>query len=130
MNSLVMPIFFAVFVYLVFENYRLKNKYTSSLSELLKARMDNNVKDGLIKEASKFLDKGKQDASEVQEHFIKFLSDSRDSAFVYIENTQKSIFDYINNVEQYILDTKNDILISELEKIKKILPDDYGKMDI
>ena len=121
--------FSLVFFFLVFENLRLKNKYIGALSDLLKSRMDNNIKDKMIKENVFGKPVEKTDEDEAKEHFIKFLSDSRDAAFLYIENVQKGIYDYINTVEPYIFSLENDVLTKELDKIKKLLPDDYGTMD-
>jgi hypothetical protein len=121
--------FSSVFFFLVFENLRLKNKHIATLSELLKSKMDNNIKDGLIKDGPLLNPLKKNDEDETKEHFIKFLSDSRDAAFLYIEDVQKGIYDYINTVEPYIFNLESDILSKELEKIKKLIPDDYGTMD-
>ena len=128
-DILILLFFSLVFFFLVFENLRLKNKYIKALSELLKSRIDNNIKDTFIKDQEIFKSPQKNDDDEAREHFIKFLSDSRDDAFKYIEDTQKSIFEYINSVEPYIYALDHEILSKELDKIKKILPDDYGTID-
>lgn len=128
-DIIILLFFCTVFFFLVFENLRLKNKHLSVLSELLKSRMDNNIKDSFIKDRSLFNDPKKTDEDEAREHFIKFLSDSRDSAFIYIEDVQKALYEYINAAEPYITSLENDILAKKFENIKKLIPEDYGKID-
>lgn len=124
-DVLILLIFSLAFFFLVFENLRLKNKYTQALTDLLKSRMDNNI----LKEGASVVSKIKTEKDPSEEHFIKFLSDSRDSAFSYIESVQKEIFNYINTVESQVNQTNNEVLIKELLKIKKLLPDDYGTIE-
>lgn len=124
-DILILLIFSLAFFFLVFENLRLKNKHTQALTDLLKSRMDNNI----LKEGASAVSKIKIEKDPSEEHFIKFLSDSRDSAFSYIESVQKEIFNYINAVESQVNQTNNEILIKELLKIKALLPDDYGTIE-
>ena len=71
-----------------------------------------------------------------QESFIKFLSDSRDSAFDYIEEVQSGISDFVSEVDPLInyFDEYGDIMgmipnydgmkkmSIEFKKLKKLLP--------
>jgi hypothetical protein len=73
-----------------------------------------------------------------QESFIKFLSDSRDSAFDYIEEVQSGISDFVLEVDPLInyFDEYGDVMgmvpnydnmkkISvEFKKLKKLLPEE------
>lgn len=69
----------------------------------------------------------KNETDETQEHFIKFLSDSRDVAFNYIEETMAIINDIILYCEQQIEQPKLADLYSNaklkfiLEKLKPIV---------
>ena len=73
------------------------------------------------------LDLIKNETDETQEHFIKFLSDSRDVAFNYIETSMIAINDIILYCEQQIEQPKLADLYSDaklkfiLEKLKPIV---------
>lgn len=85
--------------------------------------------------------KTKLDNDAHQESFIKFLSDSRDSAFEYIEEVQKGLSGFIDKVDSEILYFKEygDIMAMEpnyksLQKISvayeeliKLMPKDIGE---
>jgi len=84
------------------------------------------------------LSKNKLDNDAHQESFIKFLSDSRDSAFEYIEEVQSGINEFVSEVDPLIsyFDEYGDIMsmspnydnmkkISvEFKKLKKLLPEE------
>jgi predicted nucleotide-binding protein (sugar kinase/HSP70/actin superfamily) len=80
--------------------------------------------------------KTKLDNDAHQESFIKFLSDSRDSAFDYIQEVQSGISDFVSEVDPVInyFDEYGDIMgmipnydgmkkmSVEFKKLKKLLP--------
>lgn len=82
--------------------------------------------------------KTKLDNNAHQESFIKFLSDSRDSAFEYIEEVQTGIGDFVSEVDPLInyFDEYGDIMgmipnydgmkkmSVEFKKLKKLLPEE------
>jgi hypothetical protein len=82
--------------------------------------------------------KTKLDNDAHQESFIKFLSDSRDSAFNYIEEVQSGISDFVSEVDPLIsyFDEYGDIMgmipnydgmkkmSVEFKKLKKLLPEE------
>ena len=83
----------------------------------------------------------KTDQEKANEDFLKFVSDSRDWAYSYIESVQEEINNFITLVgpdidylESYrppiISDDATNRLIVGYKKIKGLLPDDYGKIDI
>jgi predicted RNA-binding protein with EMAP domain len=109
--------------------------------------LKNNVKKlsvAYLKIENLMSSKTKLDNDAHQESFIKFLSDSRDSAFDYIEEVQSGISDFVLQVDPLInyFDEYGDIMgmvpnydgmkkISvEFKKLKKLLPDEHGKIDI
>ena len=76
------------------------------------------------------------------ENFVKFLSDSRDSAFEYIEDVQSTIKEFVDVVEPEMsyfdkygivgsayphYDSMKKISES-YKKLKTVLPEDYGKI--
>ena len=82
--------------------------------------------------------KSKLDDDDHKESFIKFLSDSRDSAFQYIEEVQTGIGDFVSEVDPLInyFDEYGDIMgmipnydgmkkmSVEFKKLKKLLPEE------
>lgn len=82
--------------------------------------------------------KSKLDDDAHKESFIKFLSDSRDSAFEYIEEVQSGISDFVSEVDPLInyFDEYGDIMgmipnydgmkkmSIEFKKLKKLLPEE------
>lgn len=84
------------------------------------------------------LSNDKSDNNVHQESFIKFLSDSRDSAFDYIEEVQSKISDFVSEVDPLInyFDEYGDIMgmipnydgmkkmSIEFKKLKKLLPEE------
>lgn len=104
-------------------------------------RLKNNIKNlatAYSKIESLMASKNKLDNDSHQESFIKFLSDSRDSAFEYIEQVQSGINDFVSEVDPLInyFDEYGDIMgmnpnydgmkkISlEFKKLKKLLPEE------
>jgi hypothetical protein len=75
----------------------------SFLALYIKTRkLKNNVKNlaaAYLKIENLMLSKTKLDNDAHQESFIKFLSDSRDSAFEYIEEVQKGISKFVADVD-------------------------------
>lgn len=85
----------------------------------------------------------KTDQEESNEAFLKFVSDSRDWAYAYIEDVQKSLNEFITNIEPEILyfDEYSDLMAAEpnynsmkkisgaYKELKKLLPEEYGKID-
>jgi predicted nucleotide-binding protein (sugar kinase/HSP70/actin superfamily) len=82
--------------------------------------------------------KTKLDNDAHQESFIKFLSDSRDSAFEYIEEVQSGINEFVSEVDPLItyFDEYGDVMAMapnydnmkkisvEFKKLKKLLPEE------
>ena len=79
------------------------------------------------------LDLIKNETDETQEHFIKFLSDSREVAFNYIETSMIVVNDIILYCEQQIDQPKLADLYSDaklkfiLQKLKVLVESEHGK---
>jgi hypothetical protein len=85
----------------------------------------------------------KTDKEQFNEDFLKFVSDSRDWAYTYIENVQESLNKFISDIEPEISYFKEygDVgsmapnyysmkkITGAYEELKKLLPEDYGKID-
>lgn len=85
----------------------------------------------------------KTEKEQFSEDFLKFISDSRDWAYTYIEDVQASLDKFITGIEPEILffDQYGDLMSAEpnynsmkkissaYKELKKLLPEDYGKID-
>jgi hypothetical protein len=88
-------------------------------------------------------DQLKTEKEQFNEDFLKFISDSRDWAYTYIEDVQASLDRFITEIEPEILffDQYGDLMSAEpnynsmkkisgaYKELKKLLPEDYGKID-
>jgi hypothetical protein len=133
-------IFIVFFFILIFRNIALSIKLSSTIKELLQSRIDRNILAEKLFEASARNLMKEDDGSEA---FLKFISDSRDWAYEYIEGVQESLDSFINDVEPELIrfDAYGDIMSAEpnynsmkkisasVKELKKLLPDDYGKID-
>ena len=85
----------------------------------------------------------KTDKEQADEAFLKFVSDSRDWAYQYIDNAQESINKFITDIEPEIAYFDEYGIASSAyphyhsmkkisgayKELKKLLPEDYGKID-
>ena len=86
----------------------------------------------------------KTDKEQADEAFLKFVSDSRDWAYQYIDNAQESINKFITDIEPEIAYFDEYGIASSAyphyhsmkkisgayKELKKLLPEDYGKIGI
>lgn len=86
----------------------------------------------------------KTDKEKANEDFLKFVSDSRDLAYEYIESVQAGLQKFIDEIEPQIdyydkygaaiegMVSPHDFALkkisSEFKQLKKLLPEDYGKI--
>ena len=89
-------------------------------------------------------DESKTDKEKSNEDFLKFVSDSRDWAYQYIDDVQASLNKFINDIEPEIsyFDEYGVVgssyphyysmkkISGAYKELKKLLPEDYGKIDI
>jgi hypothetical protein len=85
----------------------------------------------------------KTDKDKANEDFLKFISDSRDWAYTYIDEVQATLSKFITDIEPEINYFKEygDLasmspnyysmkkIAGAYEELKKLLPEDYGKID-
>jgi hypothetical protein len=85
----------------------------------------------------------KTDKEKANEDFLKFISDSRDWAYTYIDEVQASLNKFITDIEPEInyFNEYGDLgsmspnyysmnkISGAYEELKKLLPEDYGKID-
>jgi hypothetical protein len=85
----------------------------------------------------------KTDKDQSNEDFLKFVSDSRDWAYQYIEEVQKGLDNFITDIEPEIsyFDEYGVVgsayphyhsmkkISGAYKELKKLLPEDYGRID-
>lgn len=137
---LVFFIFTIFFVIVLFNNMRLNIKISSITERLLQSEINKNVLSTKLVEAYSS-DLIKKDES--SEAFLKFISDSRDVAYKHIEDTQFVLDKFIKDIEPEILyfDEYGVVGIDHshyhsmkkisraYKELKKLLPEEYGKID-
>lgn len=88
-------------------------------------------------------DENKTDQEQSNEAFLKFVSDSRDWAYQYIDDVQASLNKFITDIEPEIsyFDEYGVVgsayphyhsmkkISGAYKELKKLLPEDYGKID-
>lgn len=132
-------VFIFLFIYLVFNNAKLKMSNLKLLTKNLQLIMDNNI---LSQKLQEELVKQKDESIENSEGFLNFISQSRDWAFSYIENVQSVINKFINDVKPHIdhFDKVGEAMwtphsdqmkniSNAFKELIAIVPDDYGKID-
>lgn len=106
-----------------------KTLITKTLQTLLLQRLNNST--------------NKTDKDTADEAFLKFVSDSRDWAYQYIDEAQQGINNFITDIEpeinyfdEYGVESAAQSHYHSMKKIsgaykelKKLLPEDYGKID-
>ncbi len=135
---------FVVFIFLFFglivNNIRLSIKFSSLSKDLVQAHIDKTVlAEKLFESSARSLLKKETDS----DAFLKFVSDSRDWAYQYIEDVQESINNFITDIEPEIAYFDEYGMVGDAyphyhsmkkisiayKELKKVLPDDYGRID-
>ncbi len=75
---------------------------TILLIKIKKLKINNKEIHNAYLIANGLLSDKHKDSDVHQENFIKFLSDSRESAFEYIEEVQKGLENFVNDVDSHI----------------------------
>jgi hypothetical protein len=125
-----------IFLFLGFNNMRLRIKNLELIEKNLQAHIDKAVVfDKLKTEMQK---PGLQN-----DDFLSFVSKSRDMAFEYIESVQAGIDKFITDVEPEVMyfDTYGDLMSAEpnynsmkkisgaYKELKQLLPEDYDRIE-
>jgi hypothetical protein len=133
-------LFILSFFILLVNNIRFYIRITSLSKELLQAQIDKTVlAEKLFESSARNLLKKETDS----DAFLKFVSDSRDWAYQYIEDVQESLNKFITDIEPEIAYFDEYGVASSAyphyhsmkkisgayKELKKVLPEDYGKID-
>jgi hypothetical protein len=136
---IVFSIFILCFLFLVFDNVRVKIKNKSINQAMINIAIDTSIITQRLKQE---LELKENDISEHTEGFLKFVSQSRDWAFEYIEEVQSGIKEFIDDIEPEIEYFDEYGLVASAyphyysmkkisqsyKKLKTLLPEDYGKI--
>jgi len=125
-----------IFLFLAFNNMRLKIKNLELIEKNLQVHIDKAV----------IFDKLKTEMEKPvlqNDDFLSFVSKSRDMAFEYIESVQAGIDKFITDVEPEVMyfDTYGDLMSAEpnynsmkkisgaYKELKQLLPEDYDRIE-
>jgi hypothetical protein len=78
-------------VYFASKNVSVRRKLHNALSDKLQSEINKNI---VAAEYAKAIQEIQNMKLEKSDDFVKFLSDTRETAFVYIEDTQKKIAEF------------------------------------
>lgn len=130
----------SLFFMLIVKYVRVSIKLSQTTIELIKAHVDKTL---ISEKLSELAQEPKNKEDPAAEAFLKFISDSRDWAYQYIDEVQRSLDKFITDIEPEVLyfDTYGDLMSAEpnynsmkkisssYKELKKLLPDDYDKIN-
>lgn len=139
-DLIIFSIFIVSFCSLAFYSINLKVKNITLTKKNLQLAIDRNIfADKLLEE----IRISETKSVENTDGFLKFVSQSRDWAFDYIENVQKTIGLFISDIEPEIAYFDEYGVVGDAyphyhsmkkisaayKELKKLIPDDYGKLE-
>jgi hypothetical protein len=121
----------------VLKNIWLKFKYTDALSKIFQMQIDATTTNAFLLDKLKDRDKEESVKTHVQEGFITFLNQSRESAFEYIENVQNTLGNVITDLRPIVefhdkygaifdTDTRDQMSVvsNSFHELKKLVPEE------
>ena len=127
----------ALSIVTVLKNLWLKFQYADALNKILQMQLDATTTNAFL--LDKLKDKDKEDSvkTDVQEGFINFLNQSRESAFEYIENVQSTLGNVVTDLSPIVefhdkygaifdTDTRNQMQVvsHSFRELKKLIPEE------
>ena len=112
--SVLIILFFA----LVYDNLRMRFNVQKISRQLIQEKLDYDAIVIKLQEALKENDKKKLEGTE---GFVKFLTESRESAFKYIEEVQESIDKLRSESAKLSLEPRGYLLAEELQDLRKAI---------
>jgi hypothetical protein len=135
-------VFIFLFFILIINNIRFSIKLSSASKKLIQANIDNTILAEKLFEISAQIIVKKETESDA---FLKFVSDSRDWAYQYIEEVQSGLKLFIDEVGPQVeyydkygsavdgMIAPHDFALKKIsgayKELKKLLPNDYGRID-
>ncbi len=123
MNWIELVVFFVLvilFFALVYDNLKMRFNVQKVSRQLIQEKLDYDAIVIKLQEALKENDKKKLEGTE---GFVKFLTESRESAFKYIEEVQESIDKLRSEAAKLSLEPQGYLLAEELQDLRKAIAD-------
>lgn len=106
-----------LFFALAYDNLRVRMQLQKSAKQLTQQLLDYNA---IVEKFQEELKKSDNKKIEETEGFVKFLADSRESAFAYIESVQKALRNL--KIESNKVDLASGYLLAEeLQDLRKVI---------
>jgi hypothetical protein len=115
----------------------LKFQYADALNKILQMQLDATTTNAFLLDKLKDKDKEESVKTDVQEGFINFLNQSRESAFEYIENVQSTLGNVVTDLSPIVefhdkygaifdTDTRNQMQVvsNSFRELKKLIPEE------
>jgi hypothetical protein len=128
---IVFSIFIITFVGLLFDNIRLKAKNSKLYVDLVSSKADNLIITDYFKNSYQDI---KDQELQSKDDFVKFLSESRDWAFLYIEQVQEGLQAFVRDAGPAIeywdryqapisFESHMEVISKAYKEIQKLLPE-------
>ena len=127
----------ALSIVTVLRNLWLKFQYADALNKILQMQLDATTANAFLLDKLKDKDKEESVKTDVQEGFINFLNQSRESAFEYIENVQSTLGNVVTDLSPIVefhdkygaifdTDTRNQMQVvsNSFRELKKLIPEE------
>lgn len=98
-NIIVYALLTTLIAYFGFRNLSLRHNLHNALADKIQAQVNKDI---IVNEYSKVLQELENKKLEKSDDFVKFLSDSRNSAFEYIENVQENLLKFDKQITKII----------------------------
>ena len=127
----------ALSIVVILKNLWLKFQYADALNKILQMQLDATTTNAFLLDKLKDKDKEESVKTDVQEGFINFLNQSRESAFEYIENVQSTLGNVVTDLSPIVefhdkygaifdTDTRNQMQVvsNSFRELKKLIPEE------
>lgn len=127
----------ALSIVAILKNLWLKFQYADALNKILQMQLDAATTNAFLLDKLKDKDKEESVKTDVQEGFINFLNQSRESAFEYIENVQSTLGNVVTDLSPIVefhdkygaifdTDTRNQMQVvsNSFRELKKLIPEE------
>jgi hypothetical protein len=127
----------ALSIVTILKNLWLKFQHTDALNKIFQMQIDSTTTNAFLLDKLKNKDNEESVKTDVQEGFINFLNQSRESAFEYIENVQKTLSNVVTDLGPIVefhdkygaifdTDTRNQMQVvsKSFHELKKLIPEE------
>ena len=127
----------ALSIVAILKNLWLKFQYADALNKILQMQLDATTTNAFLLDKLKDKDKEESVKTDVQEGFINFLNQSRESAFESIETVQSTLGNVVTDLSPIVefhdkygaifdTDTRNQMQVvsNSFRELKKLIPEE------